>query len=192
MRRFREAMSPDGETRILDVGGTPFNWQLLGGDYGVTLLNLRAPEDVSELDSRFSFVEGDGTRLDYPDGAFEIVFSNSVIEHLFTHEKQQLFAAELRRVGRKLWVQTPARWFPLEPHFLTPLVHYLPLRWQRRLVRNFTVLGWFTRPSQAEVDQLLDSLRLLTYSEFQDLFPDCRIVKERFLFLTKSFVAVRE
>jgi hypothetical protein len=65
-----------------------------------------------------------------------------MIEHLYTSENQAQAAREAMRVGKKLWIQTPNRWFPIEPHFLTPFVHWLPEEARKRLVRNFTVWGW--------------------------------------------------
>jgi 2-polyprenyl-3-methyl-5-hydroxy-6-metoxy-1,4-benzoquinol methylase len=61
--------------------------------------------------------------------SFDIVFSNSVIEHVGDAESQQQFAHEIARVGRAYWVQTPNRRFPVEPHLLTPFLHFLPTRW---------------------------------------------------------------
>ncbi len=74
---------------------------------------------------------------------------------------------------------------------MTPLVHYLPRGWQRRLLRNFTVWGWLARPSQQAVDRFLAETRLLDHEEMHRLFPDCEIRRERFLGFTKSYVAVR-
>jgi len=67
----------------------------------------------------------------------------------------------------------------------------LPRSWQRRLVRNFTLWGWITRPSRASVDRMLGELNLLDYATFRALFPDCEVRRERFLVFTKAFVAVR-
>ena len=60
---------------------------------------------------------------------------------------QQRFAREVARVGRAFWIQTPNRWFPVEQHLLTPFVHWLPKRWQRRIVPRFTVWDALVRPS---------------------------------------------
>ncbi|NIM61889.1 MAG: hypothetical protein GTO30_09600, partial [Acidobacteria bacterium] len=92
-------------------------------------------------------------------------FSNSLIEHLGSRDRQAAFASEIRRVARGLWVQTPARCFPFEPHLLGFFVHYLPVRWQRRLVRHFTFWGLNSRPSQERIDRVLRETRLLDYSE---------------------------
>jgi len=141
--------------------------------------------------AHYRFVVGSGTQLEFADGAFDVVFSNSVIEHLASWEQQRAFAREVRRVARGLWVQTPARGFPIEPHLLTPFFHYLPLAWQRRLLRNFSVWGLLARPSRKAMDDFLRQTRLLGYQEMREIFPDCEIRRERFLGLTKAYVAVR-
>ena len=190
MNRFVEMFQPTVETTVLDVGGTPYNWERIDAKFPVTLLNTE-PLEPDGLDARYTLVQGSGTQLDFADRSFDIAFSNSVIEHVGSFDAQRAFAEELRRVGRQLWVQTPARSFFFEPHLLAPFIHFLPLAWQRRLVRNFTLWGWVTRPSQASVDRMLGELRLLDYASFQELFPDCEIRRERFLGFTKAFVAVR-
>ena len=190
MKRFVETFQPTTDTTVLDVGGTPYNWERIDASFPITLLNT-VPLDTDGLDARYTLVQGSGTQLDFPDRSFDITFSNSVIEHVGSLDAQRTLAKELRRVGRQVWVQTPARSFFFEPHFLTPFIHFLPLPWQRRLARNFTVWGWITRPSRAAVDRLLGELRLLDYATFRELFSDCEIRRERFFGFTKAFVAVR-
>jgi len=191
MRAFERTFRPDAATRILDVGGTPYNWRLLGLSRRVTLLNREPPHDPGEGGPELPLVIGDATALEFPDGAFDVAFSNSVIEHLGSWQRQQAFARELRRVGRGVWVQTPARSFPVEPHLLTLFVHYLPRRWQRRLIRRFTLWGWLSRPTPERIERFLAETRLLGHAEMRTLFPDCEIRRERFLGLTKAYVAVR-
>ena len=192
MQAFAELFRPAPGTTILDVGGTPYNWALLGTPAHLTLVNLELPRGgVDSLPPNVTVVIGDGTRLDFESESFDVAFSNSVIEHVGSWQAQQAFAAELRRVGRGLWVQTPARGFPVEPHLMGVFIHWLPRSWQRRLVRWTTGWGWLVRPSQARIDALLDELRLLDHDEMQQLFPDCEIRRERFLGLTKAYVAVR-
>lgn len=191
MARFVREFGPLGKSPILDVGGAVFNWQLAGIEAPVTLLNLSAPDDPSSLPAQFSIVAASGTELPYADESFPTVFSNSVIEHVGDPAAQARFASEVRRVGDGLWVQTPARSFPVEPHLLGIGIHYLPRAWQRRLVRYFTGWGWLVRPDAARIDAMLDGTRLLSFREFAALFPDCEIRRERFLGLTKAYVAVR-
>ena len=189
MRAFERAFRLDARTRILDVGGTAAQWELLAARPRVTLLNLDAA--ALPASARFAAIAASGLALPHPDGAFDIAFCNSVIEHVGAHDAQRALARELRRVARGLWVQTPAKSFWFEPHLLTPLFHYLPTRWQRRLVRRFTLWGWLARPDPQHARAMIDGTRLLGAGEFSALFPDCEIRRERFLGFTKSYIAVR-
>lgn len=196
MRQFMTRIAPRAGERILDVGGTSWIWDELSVPSAITLLNTVPPEGPppARSDGRrgeFHFAQGDGCALPYAEREFDVVFSNSVIEHVGTWERQQRFAAEARRVGRRLWIQTPAREFFIEPHLVAPFIHWLPRAAQRRLMRNFTLRGWLERPDARAVEAFLEEVRLLTFSEMQALFPDCTIRRERFLGLTKSYIAVR-
>lgn len=180
-----------GQT-ILDVGGYHTFWTYMDCDNPVECLNVHEPRFKQPLPERFKYVVGDGRALPYPNGHFELAFSNSVIEHVGGWEDQQRFAAEIRRVGRSYWVQTPNRWFPVEPHLIGAFVHFLPFRLQRRLVRWLTVWGWVNKPSQQQIDDFISDIRLLTEREMRTLFPDAEIHYERVLFFfKKSFIAVR-
>jgi hypothetical protein len=173
---------------VLDIGGTPQTWShevQARAEFFVTLVNIRRNPDAHG--ERMLSLQGNATALPFPDKAFDIAFSNSVIEHVGSWEDQQAFAREARRVARKLWIQTPARSFPLEPHLLAPFIQYLPKSLQHRLAR-FTPRGLMT---PEVVHEIVDEVRLLTHRELKLLFPDCLILRERFLGLTKSYIAVR-
>lgn len=202
MQRFCATIAPQAGERVLDVGGTSWIWDEHPIPAEITLLNPVAPDGPGRGEStksethatgknRFVIATGDGCALPYADGAFDVVFSNSVIEHVGSWERQRAFAAEARRVGRRLWIQTPAREFFLEPHLIAPFIHWLPPHWQRRLARHFTVRGWLERRDPGALEALMAELRLLTWREMQALFPDCTIRRERFLGFTKSYIAVR-
>jgi hypothetical protein len=124
--------------------------------------------------------------------AYDIAFSNSVIEHVGSWERQEQFAGEIRRVGKALWVQTPAYECPIEPHYLTPFVHYLTPRLRKATIRWFTVRGWIERPSPEQINSMVETTRLLRKAEMRKLFPDCDIITERVLWIIpKSYVAFR-
>ena len=190
-KKFSKILQPGSGTKILDVGGYPGTWNCVECPASITILNLEVSPDAQE-NSLYPLLAGDGRNLhQFKNLAFDIVFSNSVIEHLGTFEDQQRFASEMRRVGQRLWIQTPARGFFIEPHYITAFVHYLPKRWQRRLLRSLSLWGWLTKPNAAQIEALLQEIRLLNGPEMRQLFPDCRIIKERFMGFTKSFIAVR-
>lgn len=205
MRRFRlRRMSAfvrlfriSGTTRVLDVGGTPFNWQLSPVRPRVTLLNNEAePVDRGSIPADMTYVIGDARKLPFGDQSFDIVYSNSVIEHVGDFSSQRHFANEIARVGRRFYVQTPHRYFPVEPHLMTPVVHWLPRIVQRRLLPYATAWGWSYRLQQQRWAESVDcawydDVRLLTAGEVAALFPTARVVRERLGGLTKSLIAMR-
>jgi hypothetical protein len=194
MKKFFAHFSPSSEVRLLDIGGEPETWTNeieQGLNFHVTQINLEPRPVPAPLKDKLVAVRADATALPYADNSFDIAFSNSVIEHVGGWERQELFAREARRVASKLWVQTPAREFPVEPHLVAPLFHYLPKKWQRKLVR-LTPRALMTPSTPANVlKAAVEEIRLLSHDEFKKLFPDCRILKERFLGLTKCYIAVR-
>ena len=177
--------------RILDVGGTREYWQEMGfiGEPGVqiTLLNVR-PQRVTA--HGLSAVVGDATHMPFvQEREFEVVFSNSVIEHLGDRERQRQMAEEVRRVGQRYFVQTPNYFFPIEPHFVFVGFHWLPVPVRTWLVQHFD-LGWCKRkPDQESARQLVHSIRLLRKQEVLELFPGADLHEEKLLGLVKSFSA---
>jgi SAM-dependent methyltransferase len=108
----------------------------------------------------------------YADREFDVVFSNSVIEHLGTWENQQKMASEIRRVGKHYFVQTPNVYFPIEPHFLFPFFHFLPESYKIWIIRNFDT-GWFDRiPDRKTAEAAVREIRLLSKKELKYLFPE--------------------
>jgi Methyltransferase domain len=193
IKKFLDVFHPTAQTRILDVGGIPKFWQEVPINARITLLNLY---ELDEYDRSFmtpnqTSVVGDGTKLDFEDQSFDIVFSNSVIEHLGTAENQMAFAREARRVGRGYWVQTPAKEFPIEPHYFAPCVHWFPKNIQRRLLPKCSLWGLLRKPSDEVLDYVLAELRLLRRREFRTLFPDGHFWTERTIGLPKSYTAYK-
>lgn len=193
MSRFARELGITAATRVLDVGGTPECWELLPERPRVVLLNT--PRAKEELSAATTWVAGDGRQLPFPDHSFDVVFANSVIEHVGDAASQRQFAREVARVGRGYWVQTPNRWFPIEQHLLTPLVHWLPKEWQRVLVPRFAVWKFLARVTpdrrQYYLNHYLNEVRLLSLGEMAEIFPGARLLRERLCGMTKSVVAMR-
>jgi len=175
---------------ILDVGGAENFWERMGfadrPGIAVTVLNIEAMPTRRE---HFQAVIGDATNMSiFRDKTFDVVFSNSVIEHVGDFEQQRRMAMEVRRVGHRYFLQTPNYYFPLEPHFLFPGFQWLPRDVRVALIRRFN-LGWIKRiPEQAEAQRLIDSTRLLRRQELHALFPQASWYEEKIMGLTKSFV----
>jgi hypothetical protein len=187
-----QRLQPGPTTRILDVGGFATDWEgVVPIQSPITFLNIFLPPSPNPNPARYQILVGDGRALDFPDRSFDLLFSNSVIEHVGEYEDQQRFAAEARRVGKDLFIQTPNRWFFVEPHFIALFVHYLPRRLSRRLLPWCSFRGLFRSGDNIELKSLAQELRLLSLREFKELFPDCEIYREKWFGLTKSFIAIR-
>jgi hypothetical protein len=194
MNRFFSIMQPTRETLILDIGGYPGSWEDSKIQSKIILLNLPKFSSHQPNNEKFEYVYGDGRKMDYLNAQFDIVFSNSVIEHLGNFEDQKKFAAEAQRVGVNYWIQTPAKEFFLDPHLLTPFMHWLPFSIIPKLLRYFTVWGILTSPSREEAEKFWEDLKLrpISYREMKILFPKAEIIVERFLGMPKSYIAKRK
>lgn len=188
MRQFAQEFALTPESRILDVGGTVFNWTLLSVRPNLVILNRYVPRKPAD---RAMWIKADALHLPFRDGMFDIVYSNSVIEHVGTFENQRRFAAECQRVGTSYYIQTPNRWFFMEPHYITPFIHWVPRFLRSYLLRHFTLWGWLNRPTHAECRASVEEIRLLSEKEVRWLFPDADIWYERFMGMIKSFMAFR-
>jgi hypothetical protein len=187
------AKQHDRPIRILDIGGTNAFWEQRGWagreSVQLVLVNLELePRHHANVEA----LVGDATDLsDFPDDTFDVVFSNSVIEHLGNFERQAAMAAEVRRLAPVYWVQTPNFWFPIEPHFLTPGWHWLPVRLRIALLRRRR-WGWRGPcPDAEQAKALVTEIRLMRRNELRKLFPDAILKEERIGPVVKSFVAAR-
>lgn len=201
-RSIDQVYEAKGRCRIIDLGGHALFWRGVGNDYlnerqcHITLLNVAS----DELDRNASAMAGanyltaavgDACATDFPDGAFDLVHSNSTVEHVGDWPRMVAFAGEVRRLAPAYFVQTPNFWFPIEPHFVAPIWHWLPeqVRVSLLMRRGF---GHFPRASSVEeAVSAIQSIRLLDSRYLAALFPDARIVGEKFLGMTKSLLAIR-
>ncbi len=174
--------------KILDIGGTETYWERMNfaDEKGVTftLCNLD-PQKVNR--PNFSFIPADATNLSmFKDKEFDIVYSNSVIEHLFTYENQIKMANEVRRIGKNYFVQTPNLYFPLEAHWLFPFFQFLPFKLRVYLTQHFNIGGYPKTNNRELAEKRVSEVRLLSEKEMKQLFPDGKCYREIFLSLVKS------
>ena len=175
---------------ILDVGGTGYFWKnsalLSHPGLRITLLNLY-PVETSH--PAIHAVLGDATDMrEFEKGSFDLVFSNSVIEHLYTLELQQKMASEILRVGKSYFIQTPNVYFPIEAHYALPFAQYYPKAFLHFILTQ-TKLSRLKKWSSADASQYQDEIRLLNAQEMKALFPGASLLKEKILGLTKSITA---
>jgi methyltransferase family protein len=189
MKLFASAFRINNETRIVDLGGTPFNWTLIKERPEVTFVNVPGESDFDPLQHKM--VMYDGSVVPFVDNSFDVCYSNSVIEHVGDDNSIAHFASEIRRLAPRYFVQTPNRYFFAEPHFLCVFIHWLPFGLQRHLMRWGSLRGWMMRPDQKTIDEWLRDIRLLSIRDMRRLFPDAEIVRERFLGFTKSIIAMK-
>ncbi len=171
---------------VLDVGGTEEYWRQVHAfgqfpqlQLQFTLLNL---ELVPITHSAFSSTVGDARSMpEFADGQFDLVFSNSVIEHVGDLDDQARMASEIRRVGQRYYVQSPNRNFPVEPHYFLPYFQFYP-----HFLKVWTLRLRGATPDRAQWGAR--RIRLMTERELRSVFPRGRIWREKVAWMTKSLV----
>jgi len=171
LRLFLQELRPTADTTVLDVGADELGFgegdgcatmnffeELYPWPERITALGLHDGAGFRATYPHIPYVQGDACALPFEDGAFDIVFSNAVIEHVGGRDRQRQLVSEAIRVGRRVFITTPNRRFPVEVHTRLPLVHWLPDALSHRV---YDLTG---REIGAEVD-------LLTRRSFAQLFP---------------------
>jgi SAM-dependent methyltransferase len=169
--RFFELTGLPPGGRVLDVGCGRLGLRALEPELDITGLDIAPDQGYPGPFVQVDPAEG----LPFAEDQFDLVYCNSVIEHV-PPERREAFAAELRRVGRGWYVQTPARSFPIEPHALLPFAHWLPVPLRRRYWRLGAAGEW-------------EEIELLRRRELEALFGPA--LPERLGPLVKSWVCVR-
>ena len=175
---------------VLDLGGTAAAWRLAPLQPArLVLLNVEEPGTVGEAES----VIGDA--CDPPASVtrqhFDLVFSNSLVEHVGGHWRRERFAAVARTLAEHYWVQTPYRYFPLEPHYVGPLFQFLPLGLRGRLIASWPLGSLATVKDPEACLAQAQQTELLSRTEMRRYFPDAALLDERVLGMAKSLIAVR-
>ncbi|MBM9595175.1 class I SAM-dependent methyltransferase [Roseitranquillus sediminis] len=198
-RHILDILRHKDEVEILDAGGRSDYWRMLSDDLRpkVRIICMNFQDELDRYksgaaDLRIEEVEGDACAMpQYADGSFDLVHSNSVIEHVGSLRNMARFAAETRRVGNAYHIQTPNFWFPIEPHYAFPLVHWLPDQVRLWLFTHFDV-GYARKCSFPEALGRVDHTRMIGASMLRQLYPDGRLEKERMGFMAKSLTVVRD
>lgn len=182
---------PDFDTmNVLDLGGTTIFWERAPvRPKAVTVINLTAPGEGLDWVRPIT-----GDACDAPElvkgEEFDLVFSNSLIEHLGGHLPRLRFAEAVRSLAPRYAVQTPYRYFPVEPHWVFPGMQFLPLRARSWIAPRWPLghtRGWDAPQAHAEVM----FTELLSLTDMRVYFPDARFVWERLAGVPKSLTAYR-
>lgn len=192
-----QVYSKYGFVNIIDIGGAEQYWNIIPVEVleknkvNITIVNipeLKKPNDHGF----FRFMDGDGCDLaQFEDKSFHIAHSNSVIEHVGDWSRMLSFSGEIRRISENYFVQTPNYWFPIEPHCMFPFFHWLPRPICVALVRRFQLGQWKRGKDVSDAVTIVESARLISREMFRALFPESKIITERFFLLPKSLVAVK-
>lgn len=177
------------EMTVLDLGGTVNHWvRAPVRPRRVVVLN---PVDEGGAAEHVEVVLGDA--CDPPawlrGEKFDLVYSNSVLEHVGGPSRRAEFAQVVNDLAADHWIQTPYRYFPIEPHWIFPGFQFLPLPVRARLAAQWP-LGW-SQPDLATATRQVLETDLVGRCEMRLLFPDSKLIAERFAFMTKSLIAVR-
>ncbi|HEU5267140.1 MAG TPA: hypothetical protein VFU35_10595, partial [Jatrophihabitans sp.] len=122
-------------------------------------------------------------------GTFDIVFSNSLLEHVGGHERRRRLAELVTASAPRYWVQTPYRYFPVEPHFVVPGMQFLPLGARAAIAER-----WHAGPrrlARADALTMVEWIELIGIRQLRSYFPQADIEIERLAGLPKSIIAVK-
>ncbi len=188
------ARTSGGPIRILDIGGTQSYWEGLaplwaGRNFDITIINLDTPANDN---GAYHIRPGDACAMpEYADNAFDIVHSNSVIEHVGQWPQMAAMAREVRRLAPHYYLQTPNLWFPVEPHYRSLFFALLPeaVRARNLMKRRHGFRG--PHPDFATAIADVQTVNLLDARGLTALFPDGKLIRERFFGLTKSLTVVK-
>jgi hypothetical protein len=183
-RRF-----PDlAEMRVLDLGGTALSWRTTGlRAESVLLVNLDDPGEPAE--PWLTHVQADACGGGF--GKFDLVFSNSLLEHLGGHARRRQFIDVIEESAPAWWVQTPYRYFPIEPHWVFPGFQFLPFRMRQVITLHWTAGHQQRTKDNAEAAELVASVELMSATEMRAYFPTSEMWFERVAGVPKSIVAIR-
>lgn len=141
---FIRSLAPNSTETIADIGVTSDRTydhsNYLEAWYphkaNLTAVGIDDGHFLETLYPGLRFIQADGRNLPFESGSFDFVHSSAVLEHVGGHDDQAKFLRELWRIARKgIFITTPNRWFPVEFHTVLPVIHWLPMRLYRSLLR---------------------------------------------------------
>jgi len=178
---------------ILDLGGRVDTWSRASfHPKHVHIVNLETDPILGDVPDWAEVSYGDACALpeEIAVRRYDLVFSNSVIEHVGGHERRLRFAETVRTLGTGYWVQTPYRFFPIEPHWVAPGMQFMPVRARQTFARHWPLAHTPVRDREQALRNVLWT-ELIDKTQMRHYFPDAKFRNERLLGLTKSLIAYR-
>jgi hypothetical protein len=189
--RFARTFTDINSMSVIDLGGTVDAWRRAPvRPASLHIVNL-TPEDV-ETPGWVRLDQADACNLPthISSGSYDLVFSNSVIEHVGGHSQRQRFADAIHALANRHWIQTPYRYFPVEPHWLFPGFQFLPLSARAEISRHWPLAHSPVSTREESIRQAM-SVELISRTEMAFYFSDSAIWNERALGLVKSLIAIK-
>lgn len=176
------------DMRVLDLGGTAISWRVSGlRPRSVTLVNFDHSEDPDE--PWMELLRTDACAGGF--GKYDLVFSNSLMEHLGGHTRRRQFADVVQESASAWWIQTPYRYFPIEPHWLFPCFQFLPFRVRVIISQHWNAGNVPALKNITEAAELVASTELISVTEIRAYFPASEIWFERVAGIPKSLVSIK-
>jgi hypothetical protein len=185
------ATFPDiSEMRVLDLGGLPNYWRT-APVRPAQVVTLNLSEDCAD-EPWMEHVVGDACEPPERITAerFDLVVSNSLLEHVGGHQRRRRLAEQVFAVGDRNWIQTPYRYFPVEPHWLFPGFQFLPVP-ARVVLSRLWPLGQGHAEDYEGALAAVQEVELIGITEMRSYFPGTTIWIERFGRLPKSLISIR-
>jgi hypothetical protein len=176
---------------VIDLGGTVEAWLRAPlRPASVHVVNLEPPPAGGPAWIRADQADACDLPAHISGGHYDLVFSNSVIEHVGGHAQRIRFADAVHKLADRHWVQTPYRYFPVEPHWLFPGFQFLPLTVRAEISRRWPLVHTPSTSHEAGLRAAM-GVELLSRAEMAAYFPDSTLQVERLLGLVKSLIAVK-
>lgn len=180
------------EMSVVDLGGRLETWERAAvRPRHLHIINIEKPPTSVPEWAKIDTADVCALPTRIRESAYDLVLSNSVIEHLGGHERRLRFCEAVRSLAPAYWIQTPYRYFPVEPHWVAPAMQFLPVALRASVAHHWPLGHTPARDRSAALDAVLWT-ELVDRTQMRHYFPDAILVTERVLGLPKSLIALRK
>jgi SAM-dependent methyltransferase len=189
---FTENILFNESTKLLDVGFNDIEFSnvdnYLEKNYpyqnNITALGIIGKKNFQKRYPLVNVVLYDGKNFPFDNNSFNVCWSNAVIEHVGTFEEQLHFIKEMFRVSKQVFFTTPNRYFPLEVHTRTPILHIISKKmFDKYLVlvgKKWATGNYMNLLTEKQIIALLQAANIHNY----------KIIRNRLFGFTLDFVVI--